>query len=143
MKTRTVLLADDHAVFLEGLRKILEPEFQVISAVRDGRKMVAEALRLKPDIVVADITMPLLNGIEAMRRIKKTDNKAKVMFLTMHSDPIYAAEALEAGASGYLLKQCAAREVVKAIQTVLKGRLYVSLAISERALDSLRKNSRH
>ena len=143
MKRPTVLLADDHAVFLEGLRKILEPELEVVKAVRNGRDMVIEALRLKPDVVLADVSMPLLNGIEALRRIKKDDDRAKVIFLTMHTDSVYAAEALEAGARGYLLKQSAAREIVKAIRTVLRGRMYVSLPISEHVLDGLRKTSRN
>jgi DNA-binding NarL/FixJ family response regulator len=126
MKRPTVLLADDHLVFVDGLQKILEPEFAIAGSVKDGRSMVSEALRLKPDVIVADITMPLLNGIEATRQIRKTDPQAKIIFLTMHADPIYAAEALQAGATGYLVKQSAAEEVLTAIRTVLKGGLYVT-----------------
>jgi DNA-binding NarL/FixJ family response regulator len=132
MTAPTVLLADDHVVFVEGLRKILEPDFEVLATVKDGRSMVSEVERLKPDVVLADITMPLLNGIEAVRQIKKSDPKAKIVFLTMHSDPIYAAEALEAGASGYLVKHAAADEVLDAIRAVLKGGVYVTPLISKR-----------
>jgi DNA-binding NarL/FixJ family response regulator len=138
MKKPTVLLADDHVVFVEGLRKILEPEFEVLGCVQDGRMMVAEFLRLKPDVVLADITMPLLNGIDAARQIRKANPRAKIIFLTMHSDPIYAAEALEGGASGYLVKQSAASEVLQAVRTVLKGKVYVTPLVSKGKLRSLR-----
>jgi DNA-binding NarL/FixJ family response regulator len=126
MKRPTVLLADDHLVFVDGLRKILELEFAIVGSVQDGRAMVSESLRLKPGVTVADISMPLLNGIEAARQIRKADPQAKIIFLTMHADPIYAAEALQAGAAGYLVKQAAADEVLTAIRTVLKGGLYVT-----------------
>jgi DNA-binding NarL/FixJ family response regulator len=142
MKKPTVLLADDHVVFAEGLRKILEPEFEVVDSVRDGRTMVSEVLRLKPDVILADIAMPLLNGIDAARQIRKTEPRAKIIFLTMHSDPIYAAEALDAGASGYLVKQSAAREVVTAIRTVLRGRTYVTPLVARGALEPLRGSGR-
>jgi DNA-binding NarL/FixJ family response regulator len=124
------LLADDHTVFVEGLRRILEPEFEILASVQDGRAMVSETLRRKPDVVLADITMPLLNGIDAARQIQKADPTAKIIFLTMHSDPIYATEAIHAGASGYLVKQSAASEVVNAIRAVLKGRVYITPVVS-------------
>jgi DNA-binding NarL/FixJ family response regulator len=142
MKKPTILLADDHVVFAEGLRKILEPEFEVLGLVQDGRMMVAEVLRLKPDVVLADITMPLLNGIDAARQIRKAEPRAKIIFLTMHSDPIYAAEALDAGASGYLVKQSAAGEVLCAVRTVLKGKVYVTPLVSKGRLKSLLDISR-
>jgi DNA-binding NarL/FixJ family response regulator len=126
----TLLLADDHVVFIEGLRRILEPEFDVLASVQDGRTMVSEALKLNPDVILADISMPLLNGLEAVRQVLKAGSKAKVIFLTMFADPIYASEALEAGASGYLVKQSASREVFKAIETVLKGQVYMTPLVS-------------
>ena len=142
MKKPTILLADDHVVFVEGLRKILEPEFEVLGSVRDGRTMVSEVLKLKPAVVLADITMPLLNGIDAARQIRKAEPRAKIIFLTMHSDAIYAAEALEAGASGYLVKQSAASEVVNAVNTVLRGKVYVTPLVSKDRLKSLRESIR-
>jgi DNA-binding NarL/FixJ family response regulator len=142
MKKPTVLLSDGHVVFAEGLRKILDPEFEILGAVQDGRMMVTEVLRLKPNVVLADITMPLLNGIEAARQIRKAEPRAKIIFLTMHSDPIYAAEALDAGASGYLVKRSAASEVVKAVRTVLKGKVYITPLVSKDRLKSLQASSR-
>jgi DNA-binding NarL/FixJ family response regulator len=142
MKRPTILLADDHVVFVEGLRKILETEFEVVGLVQDGRMMVTEVLRLKPDVILADITMPLLNGIDAARQIRKAEPRAKIIFLTMHSDPIYAAEALDAGASGYLVKQSAASEVLNAVRTVLKGKVYVTPLVSKGRLKSLLDISR-
>lgn len=129
----TVLLADDHVVFIEGLGRILEPAYKVLASVQDGRTMVSESLRLKPDVILADISMPMLNGLEAVRQIRKADSKAKIIFLTMFADPIYASEALEAGASGYLVKQSASREIFKAIETVLAGRVYITPLVSSGA----------
>src|SRR6266850_1373533 len=99
MRPATVLLADDHAIVTEGLRHVLEPDFEVVGAVANGRELVAAALRLKPDVIVADVSMPLLNGIEAARHIRKTDRRVKIVFLTMHPDLVYASEAFQAGAS--------------------------------------------
>ena len=141
MKKPTLLLADDHVVFVEGLQKILEPEFEVLGSVRDGRTMVSEVLKLKPDVVLAVITMPLLNGIDAARQIRKARPGPKIVFLTMHADPIYAAEALDAGASGYLVKHSAAREIVTAIRTVLRGRTYVTPLVARGVLEPLRASA--
>ena len=107
MKRPTVLLADDHKIILEGLRSLLEPEFEIAGAVEDGRAMLAAAKRSQPDVIVVDVSMPLLNGIEAVRQLKKSGSRAKVIFLTMHPDVSYAAKAFEAGASGYVLKHSA------------------------------------
>jgi DNA-binding NarL/FixJ family response regulator len=139
MKRPTVLLADDHALVLEGLRKILEPDFDVVGVVEDGRALVRIAPQLKPDIILADITMPLLNGVEAARQIMKSDPNAKIIMLTMHPDPTYATEALEAGCLGYVLKHSAAAELVTAIQEVLKGRIYVTPRIAGEVADALRQ----
>src|SRR3974390_406780 len=105
MMPSRVLLADDHLVVLEGLRHILHrPQFEVVGEARDGRALVEAAARLKPDLIIADISMPLLNGVEALRQIRKENRNARVIFLSMHPEPIYAAEAMKAGASGYLVK---------------------------------------
>jgi DNA-binding NarL/FixJ family response regulator len=129
MKLLRVLLADDHAIVLEGLRRILEPEFEIVGEVADGHALVGVALMYRPEIIITGISMPLLNGIEAARQIRKINQRVKIIFLTMHADPIYAAEALEAGGSAYILKNSAVTEILLAIREVLSGRIYVSPAI--------------
>jgi len=137
MRSR-VLLADDHSVVLQGLRRILDrAEFEVVATVRDGRALVEAAAKLKPDVIVADISMPLLNGIEAMRQIRKQDPKAKVIFLSMHPEAIYAVEAIKAGASGYLVKSADDEELITAIEKVLAGEIYVTPSLAEPVLNRL------
>jgi DNA-binding NarL/FixJ family response regulator len=130
MKKPRLLLADDHRIVLEGLRGLLEPEFEIAGAVADGSSLVAEARRLSPDVVVADISMPGLNGIEAARQIRAADERIRVVFLTMHADAGYAAGALEAGASGFVLKHSAPQELIRAIRDALQGRTYLTPAIA-------------
>jgi len=134
-----ILLADDHAVVLEGLRRVLEPECEVVGTATDGRALVETALHLKPDVVVADISMPLLNGIDAVRQLKKSARDVRVVFLTMHADVSYAAKALEAGGSGFVLKTSAAEELLTAIREAMKGRKYVTPALSTQVLEALDK----
>ena len=141
MKRRRVLLADDHKIVVEGLRNLLEPEFELVGTVEDGRALVAAAAELRPDVIVADISMPLLNGIEAARQIKKADSGAKIVFLTMHPDVTYATRAFEAGASGYVLKHSAPSELVTAIREALKGRTYVTPMIAKDVLESFMDRS--
>ena len=131
MKRPRVLLADDHTLVLEGLRKILEPGCEVVGAVEDGRSLLAAAKQLQPDIVLLDISMPLLNGVEAARRLRAAAPDAKVIFVTMHADATYVAGAFRAGASGYVLKRCASVELLKAINQVLNGREYVTPLIGK------------
>ncbi len=121
-----VLCADDHLLVIDGLRRILEPECEIVGAVEDGRALLKAAQELKPDIVLLDISMPLLNGVEAARRLRKSAPAAKLIFVTMHADPIYVTGAFRAGASGYVLKRCASMELVSAIRQVLKGRTYIT-----------------
>ena len=131
MKKRIrVLLADDHKIVLDGLRSLLEPEFELAGTVEDGRALVSAAQHLHPDVIVVDISMPLLNGIEAVRQIKKLDKQVKVVFLTMHPDVTYAIRAFEAGASGYVLKHSASSELITAIHEAIKGRTYVTPMIA-------------
>jgi DNA-binding NarL/FixJ family response regulator len=139
MRKIRVLLADDHKIVLEGLKGLLEPEFDLVGIVEDGRTLVKEAERLEPDVIVADISMPLLNGIEAVRQIKKTDDQIKVVFLTMHPDVAYATMAFEAGASGYVLKRSASRELITAIKEAMKERTYVTPMIAGELLQSYKK----
>ena len=126
MKKPRVLLADDHKIVIEGLKNLLRDEFEIVGSVEDGRALVEQASTLHPDVVVADISMPQLNGIEAARQIKKIDNNIRIVFLTMHPDATYAANAFEAGASGFVLKHSASSELIKAIHDAIKGRTYVS-----------------
>jgi DNA-binding NarL/FixJ family response regulator len=130
MKKPRVLLADDHPIVLEGLKNLLGGEFDIIGGVLDGRALVAQAATLHPDVIVADISMPQLNGIEAARQIKQTDKNIKIVFLTMHPDATYAADAFEAGASGFVLKHSAPSELIIAIHETMKGRTYVTPLIA-------------
>ncbi len=136
-KKPRLLMADDHSIMLAGLRKLVEGTCDVVGAVEDGRALVEAAERLRPDLILIDISMPLLNGMDAARQIKKSVPDAKLVFLTMHASPVFATEALQAGASGYLLKQSAASELPHAIDTVLKGQTYLSPTITKPVLDSM------
>jgi DNA-binding NarL/FixJ family response regulator len=135
-------LADDHTLVLEGLRKLLEDECEVVGTVEDGRALVEAAERLRPDVILLDISMPLLNGFEAARIIRTRVPDAKIIFLTMHSDPTYAREAFRAGALGYLLKRSAASELAKAISVVVRGRPYVTPLFPAEVLRPLGKDLR-
>jgi len=138
MKKPRVLLADDHRVVAEGLRSLLEPHFEVAGIVSDGRELLAAAKALDPDVVVLDISMPSLNGIEAACQLRAANSRAKVVFLTMHREVTYAARALEAGASGFVLKHSAASELVTAVQEALKGGTYITPQIAGDLLDAMR-----
>ena len=134
MKRTTVLLADDHKIVLEGLRTLLEPQFDLVGTVKDGRELLEAAEELTPDIIVVDISMPLLNGIEAIRKLRQGGCQSKVIFLTMHADVTYATRAFEAGASGFVLKHSASTELVAAIREALEGRIYLTPMISRDAV---------
>ncbi len=132
-----VLLADDHMLLLEGIRLMLEPEFELVGSVEDGQQLLAAARTTRPDVILLDISMPVLNGIDAAHQLRKLLPSAKLIFLTMHADPDYVAEAFRAGAAGYLLKRSAASELLTAIREVLKGHHYVSPLVARDALDLL------
>ena len=132
MKRRTrVLLADDHAIVAEGLATLLKGHFDLVGIVGNGNELIDLARKLRPDVIVADIAMPVLSGLEALRRLKATPSEAKVIFLTMHADAQLATEAFRAGASGYVLKQSAGEELIAAIQEVLQGRTYLTPLITK------------
>jgi DNA-binding NarL/FixJ family response regulator len=136
--TRTrVLLADDHTIVAEGLASLLEPEYELVGRVQNGRDLLRAADELDPDVIVTDISMPLLNGIEALRQLKKTKPDVRVVFLTVHADVTYVTEALRAGARGYVLKQSAAEELRSAIRTVHEGGTYVTPLIASELGDLL------
>ena len=141
MKRPRVLLADDHCVVAEGLRGLLEPHFEVVGIVSDGRELLAAARALDPDVAVLDISMPSLSGLEAARQLRGANSRAKLVFLTMHREVAYAARALEAGASAFVLKHSAASELVTAIQEALKGRKYITPQIAGDLLESLRRGT--
>ncbi len=133
------MIADDHQILAEGLRSLLEPEFEVVGVVADGRELLSAAKELRPDVIVADITMPSLNGIEAAAQLRDMGARAKVVFLTMHRDVAYARRAMEAGAAGFVLKHSAASELVTAIREALLGRTYVTPMIAGELLQSYRE----
>jgi DNA-binding NarL/FixJ family response regulator len=134
-------MADDHKMIIEGLRNIIESEFDLVGTVEDGRALLNAAKKLRPNVIVADISMPILNGIEAVRMIKKNDPSVKVIFLTMHPDATYASEAFAAGASGYVLKHSAPSELVTAINEALKGRTYITPMITGDHINKYRDGS--
>jgi DNA-binding NarL/FixJ family response regulator len=130
----SVLLADDHRVVGEGLKRLLADDFELVGIVEDGRELVAAAKKLQPDVIVADISMPHLNGIEAMAHLRKDNPHIKVVFLTMHQEPAYARRALEAGAAGFVVKHSAPAELVMAIHAALKGQTFITPALASQVL---------
>ncbi|MBO0719331.1 MAG: response regulator transcription factor [Blastocatellia bacterium] len=127
----TILIADDHTMILEAFKHMLEPEFEVVGTVTDGRALLTAAATLKPNVILLDISMPLLNGLDAGRRIKKLMPAVKLIYLTMDQDPNVAAEAFRVGASGYLLKNSAASELLHAIREGVKGRFYLTTLMTQ------------
>ena len=131
MKKRRILLADDHKFITESLKSILEPTYEIVGVVEDGQMLIKEAARLLPDVLIVDISMPKLNGLEAVRQIKKEGIESKVIFLTMHPDVTYASNALEAGALGYVLKHSAHSELQQAVENVLLGKIFITEKIAK------------
>jgi DNA-binding NarL/FixJ family response regulator len=129
-----IILADDHRILADGLASLLSPYFDLLSVVFDGLALLDEVRKLNPDIVVADIEMPTFTGMDALHQIKKEGMKSKVIFLTMHAEPQVVRAALDAGASGYLLKESAGEELITAIREVMKGHIYISPAITKELL---------
>src|SRR6185503_8245131 len=128
MRRPTVLLADDHVVFTDGIIRILKDHFDVVGVVADGLSLVNAAERLRPDVIVSDISMPTLNGLEGLRQLHAKNSDMRVLFLTMHADAKLAAEAFRLGARAFVLKQSSGDELVKAIEAVLQGHKYMSAA---------------
>ena len=125
-----ILIADDHKMFSQGLASLLEDEFALVGIVEDGKALIEQATLLNPDVIVVDISMPVLNGLDAIRKLKQTESEAKIVFLTMHADPRLLSEALRCGAGGYVLKQSAGEDLVFAIREVLAGRRYITPTIA-------------
>jgi len=138
MSRSRILIADDHKILADGVRGLLEPEFEVVAVVSDGRELIDAAKTHLPDIIVSDITMPSLSGIEAAVQLREAGVAAKFFFLTMHSDVAYARRALEAGAAGYVLKHSVSSELVTAIREAIQGRTYITPMIAGGLLQSYR-----
>src|ERR1044072_1447362 len=137
MKRTRLLLADDHVMFAQGLESLLRDEFELLGTAGNGEELVEATLRLNPDVILVDISMPLLNGFDAVRRIRGSGNATKIIFLTMHDDAALLSEALRCGASGYILKQAAGEELVNAIREVAHGSVYVSPLVTDLPTDPL------
>ncbi len=137
MSRPRILMADDHLMLLEAFKALLEPDFEVIGMVTDGRMLVEEFSRLHPDVVLLDVAMPLLNGLDAGRQLKAQRRAVKLIYLTMNPDADLASEALRLGASGYVLKSSAAQELKQAIHEALRGRSYITPLITRDVVGSL------
>jgi DNA-binding NarL/FixJ family response regulator len=140
MRRPRVLLADDHRIVAEGLSSLLTAEFELAGLVEDGRALVELAKKLRPDVIVADITMPHLNGIDALAQLKKENPNVRLVFLTMHQNATYARRALEAGASGYVLKHSAPAELVLAIRAALDGKTFITPSLTAEVLQAMKRD---
>jgi len=136
MRKPSVLIADDHTMVVEAFRKLLEPQYEIVATVADGRSLLEVAPKLRPDVIVIDIGMPLLNGLAAGQRLKQVVPRAKLIYVTMNEDADVASEALRGGASAYLLKSSAASELLKGIHEALRGGSYVTPQIKRAIMDS-------
>ena len=140
MKLPRAILADDHTLVAEALHGLIAAQFEVVATVADGHALLAAALALKPDVIVVDVAMPLLNGLEACRQLKQKMPGVKLVFLTMNEDPELAVEAMKSGASGYVLKKSAASELLQAMQAALRGKSYLTPQISRGMQESFIRN---
>jgi DNA-binding NarL/FixJ family response regulator len=136
MSRPRLLLADDHVILAEGLKRLLAEDFDLVGFVEDGRELLAAAKRLVPDVVVADISMPHMNGLEAIARLKRDRPELAVVVLTMHQNPAYARRALDAGAAGYVVKHAASAELVMAIRAALRGHTFISPSIASEVIEA-------
>ena len=139
MNRPRVLLADDHRMVAEGLRSLLSPEFDLVGVVEDGRALIEAAKKLHPDVIVADISMPHLNGLDALGPLKRDNPRVKIVILTMHQEVAYARRALEAGAAGFVLKHAAPAELVTAIRAALDGKTYITPAVAGDLIQAMQR----
>jgi DNA-binding NarL/FixJ family response regulator len=139
MRRPRVLIADDHLLVAEALKSLLTPEFDLVGVVEDGRQLIEAAGRLQPDVIVADVTMPHLNGIDALVRLRDDGNDVPVVFLTMHRDVNFARRALEVGAAGFVLKHSASVELVAAIHAALQGKTYLTPQLAGEVLEAMKQ----
>ena len=131
MTRHTILIADDHKMFAQGLAALLEDEFDLVGSVENGQALIDVATRLNPDLIIVDISMPVLNGLDAVRRLNQTNTNAKIVFLTMHADTRLLREAFQCGGVGYVLKQSAGEELLFALRQVMNGQNYISPSIEK------------
>ena len=143
MSRPTLLLADDHKMFVQGLVSLLQDEFDLLGTVEDGQALVDTAMRLAPDVIITDISMPVVNGFDAVRQLRKEGCPSKIIFLTMHADKGLVAEALQCGASGYVLKQSAGEELISAITQVLEGKNYLPQLMARELAQSIELSASH
>jgi DNA-binding NarL/FixJ family response regulator len=136
-----VLLADDHLLVAEALTSLLTPEFDLVGVVEDGRALLEAAGKLQPDVIVADVSMPHLNGIDALAQLRQGGDRTPVVFLTMHRDVTFARRALDAGASGFVLKHSASVELVAAIRAALQGKTYLTPQLAGEVLEAMKEGS--
>lgn len=136
-----VLLADDHPMMLEGLRKLLSPDFEIVGAATDGRALLEAAEIRRPDLVITDISMPVINGIEVTRRLRDLLPETRVLILSIHTEPSWVRAAFDAGANGYLTKGSAPEEIEAAVHEVLKGRFYLSPAVTQTFMGSAKEDT--
>lgn len=140
MKRTRIILADDHVILLDAIKNLLEPEFEIVGTFHDGHALIRGALEVKPDVIVLDIGMPKMNGLSAGQRLKQALPKVKLIYLTMNLDPDLAAEAFRLGASGYVVKNSAATELVHGIREVLRGRSYITPLMTKGMVGSFTHN---
>src|SRR5271155_134869 len=141
MKRPRILLADDHALMLDGFSNLLEPKYRVVGTAQDGKQLVDAAIRLKPELIILDITMPILNGIDAARAIRKHLPQVKLLFVTMHTSPTYLQAALEAGAKGYVVKSAGRNDILTAVEKVLGGSRYITPGMGGDGIDRWRDSA--
>jgi DNA-binding NarL/FixJ family response regulator len=134
LTTNRILLADDHQMFLEGLQRLLQQDFEVVGTAQSGSELVALASEVKPDLIVTDLSMPDLSGLNAVKAIRENGLSPKCIILTMHEDPAYASEAIESGVDGYVLKRAATSELVSAIEEALSGGCWISPALAAKII---------
>jgi len=133
-----IIIADDHILFSQGLKRLLEPEFNIIEIVQDGEQAIDAAKKMQPDLIIVDLSMPKLTGIETIKHIAKLNFDVRIVVLTMHNDAFYPGEAFKAGADGYILKSIAPNELIRALQIVLNGRRYLSPGLATEILRRMR-----
>ncbi len=141
VRTIRLVIAEDHTLMAQGLRKLLDCEFESVTVVGNGRELLDTVAASKPDVALVDIVMPVLNGIEATRRLRQISPTTKVVIVTAHADPQYVVEAFRAGASGYVLKRCALSELVVAIRAVLAGQTYITPLMAHRAVETAEESA--
>ena len=139
MRLPTVLIADDHKILTEGLVSLLKGRFDVVGTVADGQALIDAAEKLRPDVIITDVSMPSLSGLDALSRLKRHGVDSKVIILTMHGESGVAAQAIKAGAAGFLVKDSAGEELVEAIESVLNGRVYLTPAVTRGVIETLQR----